>query len=112
LDFLNGFVELLPEGNFIELVLGRLLESFSGTIRLMANIRTTNPIESTFLRTKKTRTYVSRTTMLTIVYKLGLSAEKGWAKLRGFRRLVDVINGVKFIDGIDQETVKHQRIAA
>ena len=80
------------------------------------HIRTSNPIESTFstirLRTKKTRACVSRTTILTMVYKLGLSAEKGWRKLRGFRRLADVINGVKFIDGIDEETFERQRNAA
>ena len=46
-----------------------------------------------------------------MVYKLGLSAEKGWRKLRGFRRLADVINGVKFIDRIDQETFERQRNA-
>jgi putative transposase len=47
-----------------------------------------------------------------MVYKLGLSAEKGWRKLRGFRRLAVVINGVKFIDEIDEETFKRQRNAA
>ena len=46
-----------------------------------------------------------------MVYKLGLSAQKGWRKLRGFRRLADVINGVKFIDGIDEETIERQRNA-
>ena len=80
------------------------------------HIRTTNPIESTFstirLRTKKTRACVSRTTILTMVYKLGLSAEKGWRKLRGFQRLADLINGVKFIDGVDEETFERQRNAA
>jgi putative transposase len=80
------------------------------------HIRTSNPIESTFstirLRTKKTRAFVSRTTILTMVYKLGLSAEKGWRKLRGFRRLADVINGVKFINGIDEKTFERQRNAA
>ncbi len=80
------------------------------------HIRTSNPIESTFstirLRTKKTRACVSRTTILTMVYKLGLSAEKGWRKLRGFRRLADVINGIKFIDGVDEETFERQRNAA
>ena len=79
-------------------------------------IRTTNPIESTFstirLRTNKTRACVSRTTILTMVYKLGLSAEKGWRKLRGLRRLADVINEIKFIDGIDEETFERQRNAA
>jgi hypothetical protein len=43
-----------------------------------------------------------------MVYKLGWSAEKGWRKLRGLRRLVDVINGLKCIDGIDQETVERK----
>ncbi len=80
------------------------------------HIRTSNPIESTFatvrLRTAKTRGCVSRTTLLTMVFKLGLSAEKGWRKLRGFRRLADVINGIKFIDGVDEETIQRQRNAA
>lgn len=80
------------------------------------HIRTTNPIESTFstvrLRTKKTRGCVSRVTILTMVFRLGLSAEKGWRKLRGFRQLADVVNGVKFIDGINEETIKRQRNAA
>ena len=80
------------------------------------HIRTSNPIESTFatvrLRTAKTRGCVSRTTILTMVFKLGLSAEKGWRKLRGFRRLAEVINGVKFIDGIDEKTIESQRSAA
>ena len=75
-----------------------------------SHIRTSNPIESTFstirLRTKKNRACVSRTTILTMVYKLGLSAEKGWRKLRGFRRLADVINGV------DEKTFERQRNAA
>jgi putative transposase len=80
------------------------------------HIRTTILVESTFstirLRTKKTRGCFSRTTRLTMVYKLGLSLEKGWGKLRGFRRLADVINGVKIIYGIDEETFERQRNAA
>ena len=55
--------------------------------------------------------------MLAMVYKLGLNAKKSWRKLRGFRRLADVINGVKFIDGVDidgvdEETFERQRTAA
>jgi len=80
------------------------------------HIRTSNPIESTFatvrLRTKKTRGCVSRTTILTMVFRLGLSAENGWRKLRGFRRLAEVINGTKFIDGINEKTILTQRSAA
>jgi putative transposase len=61
---------------------------------------------------KAARACVSRTTILTMVYKLDLSAEKGWQKLRGFRRLADVINGIKFIDGVDEEIFERQRNAA
>jgi putative transposase len=68
-------------------------------------IRTTNPIESTFStirhRTRKTRGCVTRCTMLTMIYKLGLCAEKKWRKLKGFELLAKVISNVKFKDGIE-----------
>lgn len=68
------------------------------------HIRTTNPVESTFatvrLRTDKTRGCVSRNTILALVFRLGLSAEKHWIRLRGFMRLGEVIRGVKFSDGV------------
>ena len=67
------------------------------------HIRTTNPVESTFatvrLRTAKTRGCVSRDGILAMVYKLGMSAQKNWRKLRGFVHLADVIRGVKFSNG-------------
>jgi transposase-like protein len=67
------------------------------------HIRTSNPIESTFatvrLRTAKTRGCGSRQTILSMVYKLGQSAQKKWRKLRGFKLLADVIRGVQFKDG-------------
>jgi transposase-like protein len=72
------------------------------------HIRTTNPIESTFatvrLRTAKTRNTFSRTAMLSLVFKLCQAAEKRWLKLRGYKLLTDVIEGIKFQDGIRQET--------
>jgi len=67
------------------------------------HIRTSNPIESTFatvrLRTVKTRGCVARHTILSMVYKLGQSAQKRWRRLRGFKLLADVIRGVQFKDG-------------
>jgi len=67
------------------------------------HIRTSNPIESTFatvrLRTSKTRGCGSRQTIMSMVYKLGQSAQKKWRKLRGFKLLADVIRGVQFKDG-------------
>lgn len=68
------------------------------------HIRTTNPIESTFatvrLRTDQTRNCVSSNTILAMVFKLVQSAEKRWQRIRGFRQLGDVIEGVPFRDGI------------
>lgn len=68
------------------------------------HIRTTNPIESTFatvrLRTAKTRNCVSRTTILTMVFKLSESAQKRWHRLRGATLLEEVMRGVRYIDGV------------
>lgn len=70
------------------------------------HIRTTNPIESTFatvrLRTAKTRGCMSRTTALAMVFQLCRGAEKGWRKLDGYALLAKVIDGVKFVDGMEE----------
>jgi len=70
-----------------------------------AHIRTTNPIESTFAtirhRTDRAKGCVSRNTMLAMIYKLGMSAEKRWRRIRGFKHLAKLIEGVKFKDGIE-----------
>jgi transposase-like protein len=69
------------------------------------HIRTTNPIESTFAtirhRTDRTKGCLTRDGMLSMIFKLGMSAEKNWRRLRGFEWLAKVINGVKFRDGIE-----------
>ena len=73
------------------------------------HLRTTNPIESTFatvtLRTAKTRGCLSRQTMLTMVFKLCRSAERRWCRLQGYRRLGEVIENVKFINGVREDEV-------
>jgi transposase-like protein len=85
------------------------------------HIRTTNPIESTFStirhRTTRTKNCVSRNTLLGLVFQLTLTAEKGWKRIRGFKRLPEVIRGIRFQDGIalnmePQITEKSQQIAA
>ena len=72
-----------------------------------AHLRTTNPIESAFAtirhRTDKTKGSVSRATLLALVYKLAMSAEQSFMRLRGFALLADVIAGVKFKDGLRQD---------
>lgn len=73
------------------------------------HVRTTNPIESTFatvkLRTAKTRGCLSRTTLLTMIFRLCLSAQQRWRRLDGQERLAEVIEGVSFVDGLPQERI-------
>ena len=67
------------------------------------HLRTTNPIESTFAtvrhRTRQTKGCGSRTATMTMVYKLGMEAQKHWRRLNGRGLLAKVIEGVKFVDG-------------
>ena len=48
--------------------------------------------------------------MLSMIYKMGTCAEKSWRRLRGFRHLGKVIQGVKFNDGI--ELIENSKAAA
>jgi transposase-like protein len=69
------------------------------------HIRTSNAIESTFAtvrhRTDRTKGCLTRDGMLAMIFKLGMSAEKNWRRLRGFEWLAKVIDGVTFRDGIE-----------
>lgn len=77
------------------------------------HIRTTNPIESSFatirLRTKKTKGCLSRKSGLAMVHQLAMLAQENWRRIRGFKKLADVINHVKFIDGIDERQIQSQQ---
>lgn len=74
------------------------------------HIRSSNVIESTFAtirhRTDRTKGCLTRAGMLSMMFKLSMSAEHGWRKLRGFEWLAKVIRGVKFRDGIEVRTEK------
>ena len=67
------------------------------------HIRTTNPIESTFatvrLRTKRTKGCGSRIATLTMAWKLCCEAEKTWKKMKGYKLIPKVIQGVFCKDG-------------
>ena len=86
---------------------GPLLAFYDFPAEHWAHIRSTNPIESTFatvrLRTDKTRGAVSPDSILSLVFKLIQSAQKRWLRIRGFKHLGDVIEGVQFKDGIRLE---------
>jgi len=70
------------------------------------HLRTTNPIESTFatvrLRTARTKGCGSRAACLTMVFKLAQCAERRWHRLHGKELLGEIIEGVKFVDGIKE----------
>jgi len=72
------------------------------------SLRTTNPIESTFgtirPRTSRTKGCLTRDGMLHMMFKLGQCAEKTWRRVRGFKQLPKIIEGIQFIDGIEEHT--------
>ena len=52
-----------------------------------------------------------------LVFQLALTAEKSWRRIRGFKQLPDVVNGIRFQDGIavikeSEMTKETQQIAA
>ena len=73
------------------------------------HIRTTNPIESTFatvrLRTAKVRSCFSSSTILTMAFQLCRCAQKRWIRLHHPERLGEVIRGVKFVNGIEENRI-------
>ena len=78
------------------------------------HLRTSNPIESTFAtvrhRTVRSKGCLSNRTALAMIFKLAQAAEKSWRRLNGHNQLPKLIQGVKFIDGI--EAVRPQPQAA
>ena len=87
----------------------RLLAFYQFPAEHWKHLRSTNPIESTFAtvrhRTGKTKGCLSRKTTLAMVFKLLLSAKKSWRKLNGSKHIAQVIEGVRFEDGI--KPIKH-----
>ncbi|MBM3653983.1 MAG: IS256 family transposase, partial [Alphaproteobacteria bacterium] len=69
------------------------------------HLRTTNPIESTFAtvrhRTVRSKGCLSNKTALAMVFKLVEGAQKSWRRLDGHNQLPKLIEGVKFIDGLE-----------
>jgi len=89
---------------------GSLLSFYDFPAEHWHHIRTSNPIESTFasvrLRTARTRGCVSRTSILSMVFKLVISAEQRWLKLRGAELISEVIQGIQFKNGVQAQPKK------
>ena len=71
-------------------------------------------IESAFAtilyRSSQARGCVTRLTIRSMIYKMGMSTEQSWRRLRGFRQFRKVIEGVKFAEGI--EVIEDSRVVA
>jgi putative transposase len=80
------------------------------------HLRTSNVIESTFAtirhRTKRVKGAFSRTSLLSMLFKLATSAESSFRRIKGFDWLAQVISGVQFVDGIKQDNSNQQQKAA
>jgi transposase-like protein len=67
------------------------------------HLRSTNPIESTFatvrLRTEKTKGCGTRLATLTMVFKLVYETRKTWKKIKGYRLIPKVLQGVTYVNG-------------
>lgn len=92
-----------------------LLEFYNFPAIHWQHIRTTNPIESTFStvrhRTKRSKGAFSRTTILTMVFKLCQNAQEfSWHRIRGFERLAEVIEGVKFTNGLTDAEIRKLKV--
>jgi transposase-like protein len=79
------------------------------------HLRTSNPIESVFStvrhRTVRTRGSLSSATAKLMVFKLIMAASKTWHRLNGEKQLPKVIEGVRFIDGIEVIKAQSQNAA-
>jgi putative transposase len=70
------------------------------------HIRTSNMIESTFAtlrhRTKRVKGAFSKDSALAMMLQLALEAQKRWHRITAVERLGELIEGVRFVDGIAQ----------
>ena len=55
------------------------------------------------LRQRRTKGCGSRNASLAMMFKLGKSAEKRWRRLNGYQKIIPLIQGFKFTDGIMQD---------
>lgn len=84
------------------------------------HLRTTNPIESSFatvkLRTRVTKGAGSKKAALAMAYKLLDAAQERWRRFNGHELVAEVLDGVKFKDGIrlseDDTTTTDEEVAA
>ncbi len=114
-DFLERYEDKYPKAaDCLTRDRDELLAFYDFPAAHWTHIRTTNVIESAFAtirhRSSRAKGCVTRQSMLSMTCKMGMSAQNSWRRLRGFRQLAKVIEGVTFNDGI--EVIEDSRAAA
>ena len=70
------------------------------------HVRTSNMIESTFAtlrhRTKRVKGAFSKDSALSMMLQLALEAQKRWHRITAVERLGELLEGVRFVDGVAQ----------
>lgn len=89
-----------------------LLTYFTYPREHWVSLKTTNPIESIFatvkLRTNAARRIKSPRSALYLIFQLILRAQKRWRRLNAPHLVTQVLDGMKFKDGIEVKTKKNQ----
>lgn len=106
-EFINTYESKYPKATkCLSKDKDKLLEFYNFPAEQWQHIRSTNPIESTFAtikhRTRQARGCYSRETLLAAFFKLAMQAEKKWLRLKGYKRIDEMLNNVTFIDGISE----------
>jgi transposase-like protein len=109
-DFVNTYEAKYPKAaQCLEKDRDALFTFYDFPAEHWRHIRTTNPIESTFatvrLRTNKVRGCFSASTVISMAFKLCQCAQKRWIRLHRPERLADVVKGVKFVNGIEENRI-------
>jgi len=83
---------------------GPLLAFYDFPAEHWLHIRTTNQIESSFAtlrhRTKRVKGAFSKESALAMMLQLALEAQKRWHKITAIEKLGQLIEGVRFVDGV------------
>jgi putative transposase len=109
-DFIDAYEAKYPKAAYcLEKDRDVLLTFYDFPAEHWRHICTTNPIESTFatvrLRTAKVRSCFSANTVITMAFKLCQCAQQRWIRLHCPERLAQVIEGVIFVNGIEEKRI-------
>ena len=109
LDFFTFIDASVAKELDVHVVLDNLSAHKAAPIAAWLHVRTSNMIESTFAtlrhRTKRVKGAFSKDSALAMMLQLGLEAQERWRRITVVERLGELIQGVRFVDGVAQLAV-------